>query len=334
MASPRLHRLNRSLRTVTALLGLSTLAVVAVALQREGVSNQALVVRRDSEEGKWQVFEQAEVQSGVTIPANTNVVFHLPSTFTRISREVLFGKKGQDVRYWGYCFEQNYDETALRNRQGMRGLLFLSDKEQRVQDKILEDERVRFSLARLPKNKQELERATSTVRGPIRSQISVFEADMLCYIMSEASLPLGLDPDGDRLNDVMERLSLTDPQNPDTDGDGVIDGTEVFTHTDPLRRDTDGDGVIDGIEDENWNGRVETGETNPRVKDSDGDGLCDGLCRIKLRRGLQMFAGEDKNLNGIVDEGETDPGKKDTDGDKITDYQEFLNCIGSGAKDC
>jgi hypothetical protein len=334
MASPHLHRLNRSLRSVTAVMGVATLAVVAVALHSAGSSTQALVVRRDSEEGKWQIFEEADVQSGVTIPANTNVTFHLPFTFTRISQEVLFGKKGQDVRYWGYCFPQNYDPAAVAKRRGLRGLLFLSAKEAQVQEKIIADEKVRFSLARLPKDKQELENATANVHGAIRPQISVFEAGMLCYVMTESPLAMGLDPDGDRLNDVLERTNQTDPQNPDTDGDGVLDGTEVFTHTDPLRRDTDGDGVIDGIEDENWNGRVELGETNPRVKDSDGDGLCDGLCRIRVRRGLEIFAGEDKNLNGLVDEGETDPGKKDTDGDKINDYQEFLNCLSSNAPSC
>jgi hypothetical protein len=334
MPSSHLHRLNRSLGSATALLGLTTLAVIAVTFHRTGTTDQALIIRRDSVEGNWKVFDEVQVQSGVTIPANTNVVFHLPFTFTRLSREVLFGQKGDDVRYWGYCFPQNYDPAVVQKRQGLRGLLFLSDKEQRVQQKIIEDQRVQFSLARLPKNQQEVERAAQASRGTIRSQISVFEAGMLCYVMTEASLSLGLDPDGDRLNDVLERLERTDPQNPDTDADGVLDGVEVFTFTDPLRRDTDGDGVIDGIEDENWNGRIETVETNPRSKDSDGDGLCDGLCRLKVRRGLELFAGEDRNLNGMVDDGETNPGKHDTDGNKINDYQEFLNCLSSGASSC
>ncbi len=312
---------------------LSAFVVFAAAWQgwKQGETVQGLLVRKTPQEQQWRVFDEAEVSSGATIPANTNVVFHLPSGYGRISRDVLFGLKDKQVRYWGYCFKQNYDAAVAAQRQGLRGLVYLSKKEQDVQDGIALAQQPRFSLSRLP-TKEELKGAAPT--PAVRAQISTFEGGMLCYVMSESSLSFGLDPDQDRLNDSLESEIGTNTIVSDTDADGILDGVEHATGTDPLRRDTDGDGLIDGVEDKDWDGKWEKTETDPRKKDSDRDDLCDGFCRVRLARGREAFVGEDRNLNGIIDKGETDPLLEDTDGDGIVDFQEFLNCLSSDSDGC
>ncbi|XXF79059.1 adventurous gliding motility lipoprotein CglD [Myxococcaceae bacterium GXIMD 01537] len=89
---------------------------------------------------------------------------------------------------------------------------------------------------------------------------------------------------GEDLNGNGQREAAeTDPTNPDTDGDGLLDGVErgvgvalapvtncgykgdedPASTTDPLKADSDGDGISDGAEDNNQNGRVDSGELNP-----------------------------------------------------------------------
>jgi hypothetical protein len=79
------------------------------------------------------------------------------------------------------------------------------------------------------------------------------------------------DSDQDRLTDVQETLSGTDPNNPDTDGDGLKDGDEVLIYTtDPRNRDSDGDILSDFDE-------ITIYKTNPNMNDTDGDRITDGL---------------------------------------------------------
>lgn len=79
------------------------------------------------------------------------------------------------------------------------------------------------------------------------------------------------DSDQDRLADVQETLSGTDPNNPDTDGDGLKDGDEVLIYTtDPRNRDSDGDILSDFDE-------ITIYKTNPNMNDTDGDRITDGL---------------------------------------------------------
>jgi 4-hydroxy-3-methylbut-2-enyl diphosphate reductase IspH len=105
--------------------------------------------------------------------------------------------------------------------------------------------------------------------------------------------PFDADTDDDGILDGFEDKNAngivdddeTDPTNVDTDQDGIQDGTEsgvtlndigtdtdttVFvpdadpsTTTSPLNFDSDGDGIADGLEDPNYNGRVDVGETDP-----------------------------------------------------------------------
>lgn len=146
-----------------------------------------------------------------------------------------------------------------------------------------------------------------------------------------------LDYDHDGMSDWTEQTIGTKIDNPDSDGDGVYDSVEVGlvspetnatnislgyfvpdahpgSTTDPGNPDTDGDGIPDGIEDANWNGSVESGETDPNDSDSDNDGSLDG----------NPDGGcEDLNNNGVVDPGETDPRNPDSDEDGIFDGTEM-----------
>ena len=113
--------------------------------------------------------------------------------------------------------------------------------------------------------------------------------------------PFDTDTDDDGISDGEEDLNHngivdageTSPCNVDSDRDGIQDGTEVgltvadvesdtdlnifvpdqdpFTVTDPTDYDSDGDGISDGLEDENFNGRVDAGESDPNSELDSGD---------------------------------------------------------------
>lgn len=325
---PRFRFLHRMIGFCVVISGLVALNIL---IQNDAIL--ARVIRKPADPG-WLVLEEEQIILGATIPPDTNVVFHLPFTFDSIDRQVLLGLKGTSIRYWGYCFPQNYDPTITSNRTGFPGLMFLSEKERAERRKIELANKTTFSLQNLPSSNAEIERANARQVGSIRHQIEVFQPGTLCYVMTEAPMAIGLDPDRDGLNDKLEIEIGTDKNNPDSDGDGIIDGTEYTSQTSPTLRDTDGDGIIDGIEDKNWNGRVDMGETDPRTKDTDRDGLCDGMCRIRLSNGQQLYAGEDKNLNGSVDDDETDPLEGASKDDGYGDYQRFLKCILDGKSEC
>ncbi len=314
-------------------VGLLAVTTVGISLALKNGSLDAYILRHKAAPVPWFALDAQDVGSGATIPADTNVVFHLPENFTTISRQILLGQSGKTVRYWGYCFAQNYDPTVVNSRTGFPGQMFFSEKEQAERAAAAAENAPQFSLQNLP-TKSELERLQQRQVSNFRNQIAIFKPNMLCYIMSEAPLAIGLDPDNDKLNDRVEQSLRTASFNPDTDGDGISDGTEYLTHTDPLLRDTDGDGIIDGIEDKNWDGNINSGETDPRNKDTDRDGLCDGMCRIRLSNNQQLYAGEDKNLNGIVDKNESDPLLPDSLHDGYGDYQRFTKCILQGSSEC
>jgi len=267
----------------------------------------------------WVFIDQPEIASGALIPSDTNVIFHVPDGITTITREVLFGQKGEFVRYWGYCFDENDDPQTVASRIGSKRLLFLSEKERDVRaarERAAQPVLSPFS----PPTVAELRRLNEAAsKGVIRHQVEVFRENQMCYIMSEENLAIGTDADGDGLNIKLEQELKTDPDNADTDGDGLPDGIEYKTHSSPLMRDSDSDGLIDGLEDKNANARVDRGETGVIEKDTDKDGLCDGQCRILLPTKRTIYAGEEENLNGQIDDGETDPRDKDSDDNGITD---------------
>ena len=281
-----LQRFELMLRWGTVALGIAFCAIITLGVSEQNSPLQGYLMRQKTVT-PWFTIDQTDVQYGVTVPSNTNVVFHLPLGFGTIDREVLLGQKGKTVRYWGYCFPQNYNPELVTSRVGFPGQMFLSEKEQAARAAAAAANAPQFSLQNLP-SKSQLQHLQNQPENAIRNQINDFTAGMLCYIMTESPLSLGLDADGDGLNTKMEALIGTDPTNPDTDGDGISDGVEYLHGTNPLLRDTDGDGIIDGIEDKNWNGRMDPGETDPRNKDSDRDGLCDGMCLIRLSNGQQI----------------------------------------------
>ena len=327
MSPNSLRGIHRLCKWSTLTLGTLCLLMIGIAfLNPEGEALQGIIIRKNKAQMPWKIIESEQIRLGVVIPENTNVIFHLPVDMTEIDREVLLGQHGKDVRYWGYCLPGNYDPKIVERREGLPGLLFLSEKERAIREAAV-PVHTAPTLSPFSFPTQEDFTLPETKKGIIRHQVETFNGGFMCYIMTEQSLSLGLDSDADRLNTELEREIGTNPETPDTEGDGLWDGVEYLTKTNPMLRDSDGDGLIDGVEDKNWNGRVNSGETDPRMWDSDRDGLCDGICRVKLGNGQQVFLGEDINLNGKVDDKETDPLKQDTDGDGTIDYVERLNCL-------
>jgi hypothetical protein len=288
---------------------------------------------------RWKTITELDVASGSTVPAATNVFFHVPPEIDTIGREVLLGQRGQTTRYWGYCFPSDVDPDNPPQSTGFPGKFFLSEAE-RAWRKQQELRQRPFSPFQTP--------VETPSQSLIRHQLDIFRGGMTCYVMTERELPMGLDQDDDWLNSKLEQQYLTDPAKADTDGDGVNDGVEILARTSATRRDTDGDALIDGIEDKNHNGKLDAGETDPRVADTDGDTLCDGMChsaevrkvckdnlgRICMDLPYGALLGEDKNLNGKVDTGESDPRKADSLGDGVRDDQRYYRCVLDGRKDC
>ena len=96
--------------------------------------------------------------------------------------------------------------------------------------------------------------------------------------------PRDADTDNGGRNDGDERTNGTNPRDPaddgvhvDSDGDGLDDDVEVIAGTDPNDADSDDDGLEDGEEDVDHDGVVDPRETDPNDDDSDGDGLEDGV---------------------------------------------------------
>ena len=330
---------------VTVLSGTLTLII-----HSNPASLEALVFTAKKKATPWKTIDAEQVESGATIPSDTNVIVRLPSRMGRIQRETLLGHHGKDTRYWGYCYPETDNPVELQATIGFPGKLFLSEAERA--HRLTERLRLLpiFSIFR-PPTRDEIERADDPegIHGLIRHQVEIFKGGQTCFIMTEKPLSIGTDIDHDELNAAEERMVQTDPRNGDTDRDGVTDGLEVHSlGTDPLRRDTDADGLIEGIEDENRNGKVDADETNPLVLDSDHDGLCDGYCRQQA--GLRLcsdivltqcvttsqtqWQGEDKNLNGKMDPGETDPRKWSTLNDGISDLQHYYRCLLAKKTDC
>lgn len=289
----------------------------------------ARIIRETESPKGWKILEEPQAHSGATIPPNMNVVFRLPLDMEVTTREVLLGQKGKDVRYWGYCFGDNFTEQTVTDRVArgqLPGRMFLSEAERAAREETYQNSLERFNARNPPSTQEELDAVSAKNPSPVQHQLDSFEPGMICYIQTSEPLGFGVDTDNDLLNNKIEREIGTKVDAPDTDEDGITDGVEFLTGTLPKVRDSDGDGLIDGLEDKNWNGRVDRGETNPQSRDSDKDGLCDGICRMKFARGKEVYIGEDINLDGLVSSGETSPILWSTRNDGTSDYQSYLNC--------
>jgi hypothetical protein len=282
-------------------------------------------------------FTSERAVQGFTAPASSHNIFEIPAgiRITRIS--FLGGPKADLERYWGYCFsgnEQKNKDDGLTGSALYDGKYFFSMGERKVQ------------MARPNPGDNDLIGILTTVDDPApeakASIAEIFYGGETCYVMSSVDLPVGIDSDGDDMNNALERMYGTDPNGTDTDRDVLPDGTEVFIGSiNPLDPDTDHDGLADGCEDKNRNGKQEKSETSPIAADTDRDGLCDGsgmaagcpeprerVC-TRLASGDQdcagrlttPVAGEDVNLNCTVDSGETDPTKAETFGMPDWEYK-------------
>lgn len=341
----------------------------SVVLSGDGLMARMLK-QKSAADIPWEFYTGEQIADGITLPANTNVVFSLPDSLSpkvTMTREALLGGRGSKVRYWGYCFPKPTIGKNIPTMTGLPGEVFLSEAERTARaNAVTAFVKETFSALRPPKDAQKL---NPLAGSPIRHQKEIFSPYETCFVMTGSPLPVGVDLDGDGMNTMVERNLGTDAENPDSDGDGMADGLEYqIAGSDPLRADTDNDGIGDGIEDANRNGRVDHGETNLLNADSDGDGLCDGLCPLGLANyalcpetsdggkcivvgpeyynqpsadgdadGFKVikgewYAGEDKNRNGKVDSGEYDPTKASTF-DDVNDFHSYLQCGLSNSGD-
>jgi hypothetical protein len=326
----------KALQHATTTLGALSLVVIAWGFSHNSseLMEGRLLPKHMQGKMEWVTINSEDIMSGATIPQDTNVIIHIPEEVTRITRRTLFGRRGETIRYWGYCFPHENEDNSVRNRNGFPGDLFLSEAEREARRQVLVAQRRRTFSVFENLTAQDLNESQPDVKSRVRHQLEVFEGGTTCYIMTEKSIPIGTDFDNDALNSALERAYGSQPDNADSDADGVQDGLEVFrAQTHPTKRDSDGDGIIDGVEDANRNGRFEPGETNPREWDTDRDGLCDGLCKVNKGQDLR---GEDKNLNGTYepDQGEFNPRMVDSDGDGVLDEHEVYLCVINGGDDC
>ena len=137
----------------------------------------------------------------------------------------------------------------------------------------------------------------------------------------------------------------------DTDEDGLPDEIESIWGSNPLDPDSDDDGLLDGVEDANFNGELDLGDTDPTDPDTDDDGICDGSRFDNDEDGINPADGcigseenagtnpqdsdsdddnlidgaEDQNGDGLLDAGETNPLDPDTDDDGFCDDSRFDN---------
>ncbi len=309
------------LKYATALLtGLIVLLAFSVWLKNQNTENLAGRALNAQERGETprMFFDAARVTQGFTAPRDTHVIFTMPRN-KRITRMILMG--GPDYnkeRYWGYCFTGNEEVNKAEGKRGKQlydGTFFFSKGEVEAQKKRPPSNTDLIGIMRSDDLIQQQK------GNPPESDFEVFKDGETCYLMSGVDLPIGLDDDGDTLNNQFERTLGTNSASQDSDGDTITDGIEIFiTKTSPVSIDSDLDGINDNIEDKNKDG-ISFGETNPNNPDSDHDGLCDGngyggRCPEGFKSPIR---GEDINQNGVVDSGETDPTKVDTDGNGVDD---------------
>lgn len=330
------HKIRQSFLGVATMLGVLSVGLIGYSFTSEfpmlhNIEGR-LLPQQLRKEQVWETISAEEMREGDTIQPHINTIIFVPDEVTRITRRTLFGRTGDRVRYWGYCFPQSYEEMEALKRRGFPGTVFLSEKEREFQNNTITSKRESAITSFNQLTEENLNNSQPRQYSAIRHQQEIFTGGMVCYVMTNEAIPIGVDEDDDGANTKVEIDHGSDPKKADTDGDGIRDGLEIFyLGTIPNKRDSDGDGIIDGIEDFNRNGRIDAGESNPMVWDTDRDGLCDGLCLVNNGKDLR---GEDKNLNGILDEGETSPVLVDTDGDGILDEQEYYNCVLEGSTDC
>lgn len=312
-----------------------------------------VIESRTKTEVPWRFITAEEITLGVSVPTNTNIVFTLPTAISpsgKIALQALLGSESTTIRYWGYCFPKTKDALKV-NKESLPGKMFLSPGEQSARLKEWREKLPNYTAFNLPKTATELaKQSAKPPKGLIRNEKQVFYPEDNCFlhIGGKTELNIGIDADGDGLNNALERGYRTDSENADSDADGIKDGTEIFRgKTNALTWDTDGDGIPDGVEDMDRDGRRDEGETDPLGRDSDGDGLCDGKCPWGSFQSIcgtgsgsscmdslpYWDSGEDRNVNGLVDDGETDPRKAYSNG-TVHDLEIYLDCHFDGGTDC
>lgn len=269
-----LHALKYATITV-AVMGATVAVAGVLKLADSGTLAGRLVPQQQNGVIPTMNFTSREVLQGISIPADTHVIFTLPQNI-RIPRITFFGRKNDEKQYWGYCFSGHEAQNKAAGAIGSKmydGNFFYSKGEVTAQTN-----RPKAADTDLLGIKQQNDaNLHGAAPATPKSIAEIFHGGDTCYVMSSVNLAAGLDSDGDDYNDKEEQLAGTNPNNSDTDGDAIPDGTEAFiTRTNPLVSDTDLDSLSDSCEDVNRNGKLDKGETSALSSDTDDDGLCDG----------------------------------------------------------
>ncbi len=147
----------------------------------------------------------------------------------------------------------------------------------------------------------------------------------------------GLDADGDEVDDCVEFLNGTDPNDPDTARDGLLDGRNVTLEAgdDRIEEWTE-QGIVHTQHDNGSYVFVGSGEygLNPTVQDQDSDGILDGeevggfsvWILGEERRVTTNPNSRDTSSDGMSDgfkrDAGLDPSVKDTNGDGVPDSED------------
>lgn len=121
---------------------------------------------------------------------------------------------------------------------------------------------------------------------------------------------------------------------PDRDRDGLFDRYETGGCPAADDADSDDDGLADGVEDANFDGVVDAGETDPCDADTDGDGLQDGtelgVVSAVAAPGSGLLGTDTARFVADADPSTmTSPTDADTDGDGFVDGIEDANRNGA-----
>ncbi|MDO8526744.1 MAG: thrombospondin type 3 repeat-containing protein [Deltaproteobacteria bacterium] len=182
--------------------------------------------------------------------------------------------------------------------------------------------------------------------------ISIGAGSITEVTIDGSTFNLGLDDDGDSLQNFREIGLGTDPKKSDTDGDGINDGLDIFPLDPAESHDTDRDGIGDNADPDMDNDRLTNIEelvknTNPLQADTDGDSVYDAEDNCPVDKNNDQLDTDQDEIGDVCDEDDdndgfsdkheiqtgTDPKKQDTDEDGVVDGKDDFPVLRSEQQD-
>ena len=99
---------NRIFRRITGWtttgLGIACLALITTVFLKQEDGHSSLHARllpaHMRGQSVWKTIGKEEIEKGVTAPADTNIIFHVPDAVDRITMDIFFGNVSTKVRFW------------------------------------------------------------------------------------------------------------------------------------------------------------------------------------------------------------------------------------------